>query len=481
MNKPAATDSRQKGMQKLAVGLLLLLATGVIFVLPSLVSEPWIAGSDQSQSGTDLSSATISANTVSPSTAAQKTQYRQDAQTLLAEIIQRRDSLLNQQGVEAWGEFEFKQAQKAVERGDKEYGIGDYSDAISSYQAALDGLLKLKTKAESLLEQSIAEAAVAIENSALSTAVSAAQLAMAIAPNNPKVIRLSQRAESLPVVMDAMERGQRLIALDRLEQAKQAFTEALTADPEHRQAAAALASSEQKITEQRFRRHMSAGFSALDNNNFAAATQSFNQAGTVYKAHSAVAQALAQVETRRSQLWVSSNVAKATQLETEEKWQQATQIYQQLLTTDGSLTDIRVKQIPAKVRADLDQRIEKVLNDPLALSANSQFRRGQKVLDDASGIAKPGPRLKRQISDMQRVLKASQTPVQVVLTSDSNTYVTLFKVAKLGVFEKTAVALKPGRYIVAGTRMGFRDVRIEFTVTGEEFGQPIAITCNEAI
>ena len=133
------------------------------------------------------------------------------------------------------------------------------------------------------------------------------------------------------------------------------------------------------------------------------------------------------------------------------------------------------------MRADLDQRIEKVLSDPLALSANSQFRRGQKVLDDASGIAKPGPRLKRQISDMQRVLKASQTPVQVVLTSDSNTYVTLFKVAKLGVFEKTAVALKPGRYIVAGTRMGFRDVRIEFTVTGEEFGQPIAITCNEAI
>jgi hypothetical protein len=168
-------------------------------------------------------------------------------------------------------------------------------------------------------------------------------------------------------------------------------------------------------------------------------------------------------------------------LEAQEKWQQATEVYQQLLATDSSLTDIRVKQIPARVRADLEQRIEKVLRDPLALSASSQFRRGQKVLEDATGIPNPGPRLKRQIAEMQRVLKASQTPVEVVLTSDSNTYVTLFRVAKLGVFDKTAVSLKPGRYIVAGTRIGFRDVRIEFTVTGEQFDQPIAISCSEAI
>ena len=476
MNKPAATDSKQKGMQKLALVLLLLMASGVIFVLPSLVSEPWINGSDQSQR-----QPAPSPTTVSPSTAAQKTQYRQDAQTVLAEIILRRDSLLNKQGVEQWGEFEFKQAQKAVERGDKEYGFGDYSDAIKSYKNALDGLLELKSKAQSLLEQSIADAALAIENSVLSTAVSTTQLARAIAPDNREVIHLSQRAEKLPRVIDAIERGQQLIALDRLEQAKLAFTEAVAADPEHQKAAAALAASEQKITEQRFRGYMSAGFSALDKNNFAAATQAFNQAGTVYKAHSAVAQALAQVETRRSQLWVSSNVAKATELEAEEKWQQATQVYKQLLDTDASLTDIRVKQIPAKVRADLDQRIEKVLSDPLALSASSQFRRGEKVLEDARGIARPGPKLKAQIADMQRVLKASQTPVQVVLTSDSNTYVTLFKIAKLGVFEKTAVSLKPGRYIVAGSRMGYRDVRIEFTVTGQGFDQPIAISCNESI
>jgi tetratricopeptide (TPR) repeat protein len=476
MDEPTANNSKQKGIQKLALVLLLLLASGVIFVLPNLVSEPWINGSDQSQRST-VPSPTV----VSPSTAAQKTQYRQDAQTVLAEIIQRRDRLLNERGVEQWGEFEFKQAQKAVERGDKEYGFGDYSDAVSSYQKALDGLTELESKAESLLEQTITEATAAIESSVLSTAVSATALATAIAPENRTVMRLSQRAQSLPTVIDAMERGDKLLALDRLDRAEQAFTEAVTADPEHRKAAAALASSQQKITEQRFRGFMSDGFRALDKNMFEAATRAFEQAGTVYQANSAVAQALAQAETRRSQLWVSERILEATKFEAQEEWQQALEVYKQLLATDGTLTDVRVKQIPVNVRADLDKRIKKTLSDPLALSAISQFRRGQKVLQDASGIRNPGPVLQQQISTLRKVLKASQTPIQVMLTSDSTTDVTLFRVAKLGVFDKTAVSLKPGRYIVAGTRMGFRDVRVEFTVTGQGLDQPISISCNEAI
>ena len=476
MDEPTANNSKQKGIQKLALVLLLLLASGVIFVLPNLVSEPWINGSDQSQRST-VPSPTV----VSPSTAAQKTQYRQDAQTVLAEIIQRRDRLLNERGVEQWGEFEFKQAQKAVERGDQEYGFGDYSDAVSSYRSALVGLTELESKAESLLEQAITDATVAIENSVLSTAVSAMALATAIAPENRTVIELSQRAQSLPTVIEAMELGDQLLALDRLDQAEQAFTEAVTADPEHRKAAAALASSQQQITEQRFRGFMSDGFRALDKNNFKTATQAFEQAGTVYQDNPAVAQALAQVETRRSQLWVSDRILEATELEAEEKWQQAVEVYKQLLATDGTLTDVRVKQIPVTVRADLDQRIKKALGDPLALSAISQFRRGQKVLQDATGIRNPGPVLQQQISMLRKALKASQTPIQVVLTSDSNTDVTLFRVAKLGAFDKTAVSLKPGRYIVAGTRMGFRDVRVEFTVTDQGLDQPINVSCNEAV
>jgi len=89
--------------------------------------------------------------------------------------------------------------------------------------------------------------------------------------------------------------------------------------------------------------------------------------------------------------------------------------------------------------------------------------------------------LNSQIKTLKQIIKASQTPVEVTLASDSNTSVTLFRVARLGTFEKTSVSLKPGRYIAAGTRAGYRDVRIEFTVTNKDFDSPITISCNEAI
>ncbi len=65
--------------------------------------------------------------------------------------------------------------------------------------------------------------------------------------------------------------------------------------------------------------------------------------------------------------------------------------------------------------------------------------------------------------------------------SDNQTHVILFRVAELGRFEQVSVKLRPGKYIAAGTRSGYRDVRIEFTVTGERQEEAIVVRCEEPI
>ena len=84
-------------------------------------------------------------------------------------------------------------------------------------------------------------------------------------------------------------------------------------------------------------------------------------------------------------------------------------------------------------------------------------------------------------SALDRALRQSTTAVDVVLQSDNLTDVTLFRIAKLGLFAQTTVQLRPGRYIAAGSRMGYRDVRFEFTITGEPLAQPIQVRCSEQI
>ncbi len=82
-----------------------LLALGSVFLLPVFVTEPWIVGDVDGGAVTPE----LSPTTVSPSTAAEMTKYRQDSQVVLAQIIAIRDHL-QAQNVDLWAGVEFQQA-----------------------------------------------------------------------------------------------------------------------------------------------------------------------------------------------------------------------------------------------------------------------------------------------------------------------------------------------------------------------------------
>jgi tetratricopeptide (TPR) repeat protein len=477
MDKQSPTShSKQQGMQKLVIGLLLVAVAAVVLLLPNLVNEPWIAGPSASTPVADKTA-------VSPSTAAEKTKYRQDSQVTLAQIIAVRDRL-NKQSVERWADFEFRQAMALIEKGDEQYGYGNYRESLDSYQQSLAQLKSLEELGQQTLTRALADGLAAIENAAqtdISIATAAASLAMAIAPDDKQSQQIEQRAAVLPDVIEQLQNADKLLAAKQLNEAKGAYQKAVTLDPQHILAAAALSSTKQAIVEERFRNAMSQGFSALDKDNFAAANQAFKKAGTVYANHPSVAQALSQVKTRQSQILVNRKMVQASGHENSEQWQQALDIYQSLLATDPSLTAAKVRTIRVKVRAQLDSQINKILADPLKLVSPSLYDSGQRLLKDARGITKPGPVLTQQIADLNKTLRQSRNSIDVVLQSDSLTDVTLFRVKKLGAFKQTSVLLRPGRYIAAGKRLGYRDVRVEFTITGEPMPDPILVSCSEAI
>ena len=467
----------QPNRQKLIIGGLLALVAAVVLLLPNLVTEPWIVDPDNPEASA------IPITSVSPSTAAEKTQYRQNSQKLLAEIIMLRDGLTSQ-SIEQWADFEFRSALSLITAGDEQYGYGNYSESMASFNQALEQLKTLQILGEEKYQQALITGINAIENAAIgdpAIASAAATLAMAIDASDSRSIALNQRATALPQLIEALQNAEQQLAIKQLEKASSYYQQAVAIDGKHKKAADGLVATQRAITEQSFRRAMSRGFTALEQNRFPQATDAFNQAGNIYPGRQAVIQALSQVETQQSQLLVSQQMQQAGDLERQEQWQQALGIYQSLLQTDPSLTQAKVKTIPVTVRATLHNQLQAALADPLKLSNANAYQKGRRLLKDARGIANPGPVLSQQVADLDRYLSQSTIPVPVVLLSDSLTEVTLFRVAKLGTFEQTSVQLKPGHYIAAGSRNGYRDVRVEFTITGEPMEEPILVSCNEAI
>jgi hypothetical protein len=91
----------------------------------------------------------------------------------------------------------------------------------------------------------------------------------------------------------------------------------------------------------------------------------------------------------------------------------------------------------------------------------------------------PGPHLTEQIDQLERILAVASQPVAVTLTSDAATEVTISQIGALGSFSRKEINLRPGRYLLIGSRDGRRDVRRELDVK-PQMG-PVEISCSEAI
>lgn len=462
--------------QKITLITLGLLVVGTVFLLPQFVTEPWFVNDVAEQAPVP----TPSAETVPPSTAAELKRYRQDSQTVLAEIVIKRDRL-NEQGVDGWADADFQMALGLVEVGDEEYSYGNYEASLEAYQVARDQLSALELLGQQKLDEAKAQGFEAVESLNINVATAASELATSISPADPEVQALAARVSTLPEVAAHIEAGDHALERDRFKEARSEFEQALQLDPRHQRAAQGLTVARAEITGGAFRRQMSQGFAQLERGDYDPARSSFRSAGEIDPGNPAVAQALAQVDNRESRQFVNEQLARAAELESGEQWAEAVTIYESLLEEDPSLTDAKARLVPARVRADLDSRLSGYIDEPLRVSNQSEFLKAQTALHDARGIANSGPRLEQQIQQLERVLQRANSPVNVVFQSDNQTHVVLYRVAELGRFEQTSVRLRPGRYVAAGTRKGYRDVRVEFTITGEPLDKPIQVRCEEPI
>jgi tetratricopeptide (TPR) repeat protein len=453
-----------------------LLLTGTIFLLPQFVTKPWVEGDLDDMPPVPEASP----SSVAPSTAAELKRYRQESQGVLAEIVALRDRLRDS-NAEQWAGADFQMALDTIEAGDERYSFGDYAASLEQFQQARDQLARIDKMGQQKLSDAKASAESAIESLNVNVAASSIELATAIAPDDAAVRTLAARVATLKEVAAHIEAGDQALALDQFQKARAEYRKAVDLDPSHRRAARSLASAGSEVTASVFRGHMSRGFKALEARDYAGARAAFGEAGRIRPGDDAVITAFAQVDNRESADRVGQSLRRAADLEASEQWAEALSIYESLLAQDPSLTDAKVRLIPARVRADLDERLTAYIDEPLRLSSEADYRAAQSTLEDARGIPNPGQRLSGQITELNGLLKLANSPVDVVFRSDNQTNVVLFRVADLGRFDQVSVRLRPGRYVAAGTRSGYRDVRVEFTVTGEPMDEPIVVLCEEPI
>ena len=141
----------------------------------------------------------------------------------------------------------------------------------------------------------------------------------------------------------------------------------------------------------------------------------------------------------------------------------------------------RMGSAGAQQMTALHEQLDEYIGDPDKLSSPSTMARATRLVVDITRMPEIGPRLGDQRDELSRLLKRAATPLTVTLVSDNMTDVSVYKVGKLGSFETHELDLRPGTYVVIGSRPGYRDVRLEVRVAPEVDMQPVVVRCEETI
>ncbi len=452
---------------------LLAFAALVLFVLPQYVSDPWVGAEKITYKAPSENSE------LTPSQIAEKKQYREDAQALLAEIMELIREL-EQMGSAEWATNPYTNARELIKEGDKQYLEAKYETSIETFAEALKILQSIQNRAQETLRQVLSEGFKYIEDLNSVDAASKARLALLIAPKNSDAQELDKRAKSLPSFIEKVSVAEKYIESEDTDAAIIAYKEALEIDSHHEPTRQKLNTLKKQERDRDFYAQMSIGFKALDDYRFEQAQKAFQRAVEIDPDQPEAHQALTQLATRKSQYNTDEALKTALQLEGMEEWQKAVDVYDKLILEDDSLTEPKIRRLTASVRAQIDKQVDSILQNSLKLSEPAIFRQAKKLLEDLKGID-GGKKFKSQVEELEEALHRSQVPIEVSFRSDELTNVTLYRVGEFGTFASKMVLLKPGVYQVAGSRVGFIDVQIEFTVKPNSSNISVEVRCTEAI
>ena len=508
------------------VGVLLLLALMVVFVLPEVVDryelplerrlEPRIAAVPDDSGGSG----------VAPFAEAQLGRQRKAAQDVLARLLQAQAEL-EPLAVESWGQADYEAALQAAAVGDGHYRAQDYPEAEAAYSRGEGIMTGLRDSVPAVLARLLDEGRAALTAGEAATAEARFTLALLLAPAlkeeeaaaedededhieatevviaitaSGRAPALSQatatdvankglaRAKVLDQVRALQSQAEDQVLDDDLSGAERTLQAARALDPADTVVQARLAAVRRLLIDAEFSRTMSQGFALLSAADPAAAIDTFRQAAALDISTEQAAQAAAAIEQTETDL----ETARINRLrddirtaEAEEAWQDAVAAYDAVLVLDPNLSFAIEGRRDAAQMARLHSLLDRAIAEPLRLADDGVYQQALDAYYSGRAVVSASPgqrRLAGQLDRLQTLLEEARQPVEVPIASDGLTAVTLRPgMVELGGFQQRNVALLPGDYVAVGSRNGYRDVRVPFRVGfGEHPGQ-VFVQCTEPV
>ena len=417
--------------------------------------------------------------TIPPYRALELAQARKRAEDGLKDFVDLQLTLEQELNAAAWGEQDLAAIKDRANAADTLFLETKYDAAIAEYAGAVADLQALLAKGNALFDAALAAGNAALEERDVDAASEAFKRALAIRPDDPRAATGAARAAKLPEVVALLRESERAALRGDFDRVYELLTQARSLDPATPGLDARFAAIATTRAVERRKAKLSTGFAALERGDYDNALDAFAAVLRDYPEDAAALAGRQQAEQAKILAAIDSLRAKALAQLQAEDWDGTLASYDEALSIDPSLQFARDGKRLVQARVDLIEAMNRLIADPSLLSADREFQAALEVLRLAGDETDAGETFAARLATFEDVIERSATPVPLVLLSDNATEVVIHKVGAIGTFARHEVPLRPGRYVIVGSRDGCRDVRKEIVLTADM--PPVDIRCVEHI
>jgi len=458
--------------------LLAVAAGGVIFLLPRLTPAP--PAETSAGPGTPPATPTETLEPSEPVDLRALAEELEKAEQVRGAYRALYDSLEKRAAMQ-WAAEDFAAAKATAEEAGKKFSARAYPGARADYDTALDRLQRVADRAPAVLSTQLDKGNAALTAGQSLAAREAFELALKLDPKNAAADRGLKRARVLDEVVALVTAATNDERAGKLASAAQQYEQAVKLDPETVAARDGLARVRSRVASDEFAAAMSLGLRQIEAGKLAEARTTLERAGRLRPGAPEVNDALSRIGRINQQRGIASHQAQAEQFEHQERWGDALGEYQAALKLDPALEFALAGRDRSAPRFELSKQFESLNTKPERMLSAAVRDQARALLTAAAQISSPGPALRRQVEKLSADLARFETPVRVAFESDMVTDVVVYRVGKLGAFDRRDLELLPGTYTVVGTRAGFRDVRRELTVMPGQAATPLMVRCEDPI
>ena len=361
------------------------------------------------------------------------------------------------------------------------HALGQYAAAGTGWEQGLAALEAIEASRPAALAAALAAGDTALSEGQSGSAARSYQLALSIDPGNAAAANGLARAGTLDEVLALLDQALRDERAGRIAAARDGYRRALAIDPSTAGAREALDRIGQRQANDAYAAAMSRGLAAMADGQDEAARLALEQAQSIRPQSREAAEALAQLDRGQRAEGLQGLTARAEAAERAERWEEARLAWSEALGIEPTLGPAREGLDRVVPRVQLDAQVDGLLAAPQRLWTERGRTAARSAIASAADAAPPKDLLAARAARLAAMIESAETPVRVRLESDGVTEVVIYRVGRMGAFERREVELLPGRYAVVGTRPGYRDVRREVEIPPGSDPEPVLVRCEEPI